>query len=242
MSSHFDRPETISFTPPSLAALEPAPVFTLRAAAWQEKRQFRRLVYQIGLRNHDVPALRTAVLAGLKAEWTPEAYAEHAPLIEDYWRATDAFAARAASDRAAVWAYDAELEAAVVAITAKVADTHEPLRRLLADNMEFGELSPVVIVAIMVAGWTAVDHKWELEAGHLPIDCASGLRDRLTTLDEQLGHEPMTAWSELTAACADRLFPAIAPAKAPEPTPVIEPGPEQASAAVEAEETAHASC
>lgn len=218
--------ETLAFTPPSLASIEGAPSFTLRAPTTRDKRYHRRLHVEEGLQHHGADAIRTEVLAGLKALWSPDAYAEHAPVIEAYWDATDAFVTEKAKDPDLQWSYDAEIEAAVQDLTQRVAQAHKPLRRMMADNADFGEMSFPLMVAVVVKNWTGLEFKPVREGGYLTLDSASSLAEALAAIEKANGLDEGAAWVELAVACTNRMYLDPDTAKnsdspAPSPTPQV---------------------
>lgn len=198
--------ETLAFTPPSLAEIDGAPTFTLRAPTTRDKRHHRRLHVEEGLAHHGSDAIRAEVLAGLKLLWSPDAYAEHAPLIEAYWDATDQFVTEKAKDPDLEWIYDAEIEAAVQDLTQRVAQAHKPLRRMMADNADFGEMSFPLMVAVVVKGWTGLDAKPVREGGYLTLDSAAGIAEALAKVEKANGLDEGAAWVELAVACTNRMY------------------------------------
>lgn len=198
--------DTLDFTPESLAHLEPAPVLMLRAATTRDKRFHRRLMLEEGLQHHDMDAIRAEVLAGLKAGWSPDAYAEHAPKVEAYWESTDDFALQKAADPDLEWSYDVDLEAAVTDLTKWVASSWKPLRQIIADNSDFAEMAFPVLAAVVVKDWTGLSVQPKRTRNYLTLDSIMEMVDALAALERANGLEEGTAWLQLGIACTNRMY------------------------------------
>src|ERR1043166_5036981 len=174
--THLAARQPLAFTPPSLAGHDNPPPLTLRPVGAYERRFLSRLYVEEGIRNHDLHEIRGEVLAGLKALWEPEAFERHSPMVEEFWRATDDFASRQASDPTLVWSYDPDIERAVQDLTQRVAQSWPPLRRMLADNAEFATMTAPLLVAIVVQDWSGLAAPRRLDRGFLTLGCAEALK------------------------------------------------------------------
>ena len=201
--------ETLSFTIKSLASLgDAAPRFTLRTPTPRDKRFHQRLNNEEGLRHHSPEAIRAEVLTGLKALWTPEQYAEHAPRIEAYWAELEDFQLQLRDDPELEWSYDADIERAINGLIQKVGQSWRPLRSMIADNAEFSDMSFVLMVALIVKDFAGLSLKAprELDRGYLTVDTAFAIRDALWALEDKHGLTKGSAWLELAAACTSRMY------------------------------------
>lgn len=201
--------DTLVFTPDSLKDCENLPTFTLRAATTREKRFHRRLAAEEGVRTHPPEAIREEVLRGLKSLWSQEDYERHQPIVQSYWDAGDEFALQAKDDPDLEWSYDSEIEAAVKDLTRKVQDAWPPLRRLLADNMDYATMTGPLMVAVIVEKWVGLDLPRQTDRGFLTLGCAEALREALADYEERAGKpgkEVGSAWTELFVACTQRMY------------------------------------
>ena len=191
--------EDLAFTPKSLEDRDQKPVFILRAVTSRDKRYHTRLYRENGLRLHNAEALRREVLDGLKALWTDEQFEQHSPIIKAYWDAQDEFELQFKDDPSLVWAYDAQIEAAISELIGRIEESHAPLRKMIADNAEFGQMLIPVMAAIVIKNWRGISHKRVLDRGYLDLECAEELIDHI---EEKFGKEAVT---ELFLACAGRM-------------------------------------
>lgn len=176
--------ETLAFIPDSLANMEEAPRFTLRTITTRDTRFLRRLNREEGVSRHSEEAQRAEILNGLKDLWTPEAFEEHKPVLEAYWEAWDQFQLQRADDPELRWAYDREIERAIHELIERVTDAWAPLRRMIADNLEATELTPLLMMAVAVKSWAGLAVPRDLDRGYITLDCAERLRDALTAFAE----------------------------------------------------------
>lgn len=218
--------ETLEFTPTSLKPIPGAPSFTLRAATHREKRFHRRLITEEGLRTHNVEAIRACVLDGLRLLWNAEDYARHEPTISQYWQQRDDFELQRKDDPELAWAYDPELERGIDDLTRRVAEAHPPLRRMLADNNEFGEMIAPVLTAVVVKGISGLPINPRLDRGYMTVDTMLKVRDALDAFERKHGLMDGTAWLELFVACSGRMRLDEEEAKnsaSPSPSSTIQP-------------------
>lgn len=199
--------ETLVFTPASLESLgDAAPRFRLRAGTPRDKRYHRRLHAEEGVFVHPVEAIRREVDNGLKELWSPEVYAEHIQTLKEFWEAQDQFELQAKDNPELVLEYDPKIRRACEELARKVADVWRPLRRLLADNAEYGEMSMPLMVAVVVKGWTGLDVPLRRERGYITLDSAEALRDALEGFETEHKLPPGIAWTELFVACTKRMY------------------------------------
>ena len=199
--------ETLVFTPASLESLgDAAPTFRLRACTTRDKRYHRRLHTEEGVFVHSVDDIRREVDEGLKALWSDDVYAEHSQVLKEFWEAQDQFALQAKDDPDLTFEYDPEIRRACEELTRKVADAWRPLRRLLADNSEYGEMSMPLMVAVVVKGWSGLDVPLHRERGYITLDNAEAVRDALKAIEEANKLPKGTAWTELFIACTKGMY------------------------------------
>lgn len=224
--------ETLVFTPQSLADLPDAPAFTLRACTRRDKRFQRRLYSELGLSQHSTEAIRAEVMAGYEAI-SPDESAEHAEKVKAYWKERDEFALQQKDDPTLVWEYDQDIERAVDDLVRKVARSWPTLGAMIADNVEFGEMSDPIQVAVVVTGWSGVDFKVnrKVDRGYTTVECAEDLRDALADFESENKLTPGRAWNELALACYARMHLSEDEAKnfvSPSPSPLSPPPSEEA--------------
>lgn len=198
--------EVLAFTPASLEALEDAPVFRLRAPSSRDKRFHRRLLVEEGIAFHDHQAIRAEVLKGLEQMWDAEIFEQQVPVVKAYWEARDDYDAQLKDDPALVWNYDKAIEEAVNRLLHNIRQSWPPLRRMLADNSEYGNLAAPMLVAVTVKGFTNLPVSARLERGYLTVETAESIEDALAACEAQHGLEEGNAWSELTVACSRRMY------------------------------------
>lgn len=190
--------ETLVFTPAALENMDPQPIFVLRAMTARDKRFHLRLYREQGVTLHQGPAFRDETLAGLKDLWTPEDFDNYAPRIKAYWDAQDDHALQSKDDPDLPWAFDPAEEERIKLLLSKVDEAWAPLRRMYADNAEFGQMVVPLMVAAVVKSWSGVDVPIHRDRGYLSVDCAEALCEAVNLLNP-------TALSELFVACADRI-------------------------------------
>lgn len=204
--------EVLSFTPSSLEDHDPRPVFRLRAVTGRDKRFHMRLHRENAVHFHSQEALRDEIMAGLKAQWTPEDFEKHSPVIRAYWDRYDAYLAEVTEQAKGkaeaeargeilpelVWDYPEDEERAILELLERVQEAWAPLRRMHADNAEFGYMLFPLMAAVVIKGWSGFDHPARLDRGYLDVECAVELVDRLKA-------EHPEAYTELFIACTQRM-------------------------------------
>lgn len=198
--------ETFAYTPPSLANLDVPPVFVLRAPTGRDKRFMLRLYNEEGVRQHSQEVLREEVMTGLKNLWSAEDFDKFAPLIRNLWERQEDYAAQKRDDPDLVWDFDPDLEDRIEKLLTGVADAWHPLRKRLADNADYAQMSWIITVASVVLNWTGCGARLERDRGYLSIDCAAELRDALWEIESKAGLQKGMAWAELGTACTARLY------------------------------------
>lgn len=197
--------EELVFIPPSLAEIDPAPRFVLRAATKREERFISRLRDEEGLRFHPKEALRAEILRGLRDLWTAEQVDEHVPVLQAYWEAADDFALQVNDEPGLVFDYDPDLIRACDDLSQRVAEAHRPLRRMLADNRDFETMLFPVICAVIIKSWSGFKAKRALDRGYLTTDAVFDVQKELATVEKAAGLTEGTAWLELAVACSKRM-------------------------------------
>lgn len=199
--------ETLAYTPPALAGLDPAPSFILRSPTHREKRHIRMLLDEEGGVTYKPDAIRAEMLNGLAA-LHPEKGEMLTALIKDYWSAQDDFALQAKDDPDLVWSYDADIEQRINALIEEVRAGWRPVRRMVAANSDFSALNMACTIAVMVKSWTNLDLPIERDRGYLSVECALNLCEKLWDICYKAGYgeESRIAWSELGFAASARLY------------------------------------
>jgi hypothetical protein len=201
----FEASETLDFTPDCFKDIEGAPSFVLRTGTSREKRFHARLNREEGVMYHSDIAIRREIENGLKALWEEEAFDKHMPIIRQYWDALDQFAAQYKLDDTLKWEYDPTVEAGVYELIEKVTSNWAPLRRMRADNADFGDMVIPLLAAVIVKSWKGLDTVRRLDRGYLTLDCAQAMLADLETFAEKHGIEPGIATSEMFIACSRRM-------------------------------------
>lgn len=205
--------ERLAFTPPSIAKVDGAPVFYLRAATTREKRFRRRLLSEEGTAYHNEQTQREEVLKALRTKlWGEEKFATHKQPLLDYWSALDDFRAQRKDNPDLEWSYDPEIEDAVITLLRDVESVWQPLGRMRADNADFNEIFLAATVAVVVERFTGLDCTARKDRGYLTIDCVDELAQKLNRfatknapgeVDANLAGN--IAWLELVNACSSRM-------------------------------------
>ncbi len=164
----------------------------------RDKRFHLRLYREQGVTLHQGPAFREETIAGLKDLWTPEDFDTYAPRIKAYWDAQDDYALQLKDDPDLKWEFDPEEEGRITLLLSKVDEAWPPLRRMYADNAEFGQMVVPLMVAAVVKSWSGVDVPMQRDRGYLSVECAEALCDAVNAINP-------AALSELFVACADRI-------------------------------------
>lgn len=204
--------ERLAFTPPSIAKVEGAPVFHLRAATQREKRFRRRLLSEEGVTFHEEQDIRDEILTALRTTlWGEEKFAAHSGKLLDYWSALDDFRLQKKDNPDLEWSYDEEIERAVIALLRDVEVAWKPLGRMKADNIDFNEIFLAATVAAVVDTFTELDVKVTRDRGYLTIDSVDAIGQRLSKFAEKHAPGPKAgmagqmAWLELVNACQGRM-------------------------------------
>jgi hypothetical protein len=195
--------DELAFTPPSLAEIAGAPVFTLRAPTTREKRHRQRILIEERVRHHDRQAMRAATLRAVEAGF-PDLYAKHKGLIEAYWQAADDFELQAKDDPDLKWEYDPQVEERIAKLLREAAENSAEVARMAADNVEYGEIAVVSLQAVVIAGWAGLDVPRQLYRGNLTLDCVDAMIAALGAIEESHSIPRGTATLELIQACQRR--------------------------------------
>lgn len=177
--------ETLPFVPQSLREIPDAPSFVLRTPTPRDKRFHSRMHFEEGIRYHGTDTVRREILNGLKGLWSEEQFAEHEPMITGYWDALDAFELQKRDNANLAFEYDTEIVAHIDALVRNISQEWAPLRRLLADNAEFGRMSDILLCAMVIKSWSGLESPRRLDRGYLTVDCAETLLDALDEFEEK---------------------------------------------------------
>lgn len=209
--------EELVFTPKSFSDLSDAPSFVLRAATTRDKRYHRRLHLEEGIIFHGSDRIREEILVGLKSLWSPETYEQSVETLKAYWAAQDDYQQQAslhAKGQAGKdnpepfppFEYDKEIGAACDELIRKVTEAWRPIRQMVADNADFGELTAPAMVAVVVKSWKNLSVRATRERGYLTLSGAQAIEEALADLEKKHGIEPGSAWTELFVACTKRMY------------------------------------
>jgi len=200
------------FTPESLKNIPIPPVFLLRPGTRRDRDHYQKMLMEEGLVRHAPARLREEVLTGLRYLWDEAAYELHAGRLRAYWEAVDHYEKqlKKGDEEAELEVSDEEVDAVNKLLT-RVTEAWSPLRRLGADNAMFGAKSPEVMMAILLAGWTGIEAKYERDGGVVPLDLIEKVDAQLAKLEVK--HQEIsgvgkrgTAFMELSARAGELLF------------------------------------
>lgn len=198
--------EYLDFIPDSLKDIEGAPVFVLRASTSREKRYHRRLLLEEGIRFHDREAIRREMLSGLKELWDADAFEQHSPVIKALWEARDDYELQLKDDPKLVWSYDADIENAVDDLVRMVSQEWAPLRKMIADNADYGSMAAPLLVTVTLKRFSGLDVKPRNERGYFTVETCEAIEEALGKFEKKHGLVVGTAWAELTIACSKRMY------------------------------------
>lgn len=209
------------FTPPALAALDPAPVFLLMQGDHRARRNFRGALIVEGLSTYSPDLVREEARRGLRVLWEPESADKHLGRVEAYWQAVDAFnAAQERGEEVSFTVDDAE-RAAVEDLLSRLGENWEPLRRMGAANATYAAEAPSLVLSVLLRGWEHVKLAYSRESGTVSLDKLEVLENLLGEMERANGGTAGLAYMELCGAALERLFPpASRPAPADTSTPL----------------------
>ncbi|WP_333840477.1 hypothetical protein [Novosphingobium sp.] len=198
--------ETLAFTPPSLAQIDGAPSFTLRAATTREKRFRRRLMSEEGVIYHSEADVRDELLRALRTRlWGEEKFATHSGALTAYWEALDDFRLQRKEAPELEWSYDEDAERAILSLIRDVEQSWPQIGRMKADNIDFNEIYLGATVAVVVTDWTGIDVRQATNRSYLTIDCVDMVGSALQRFAIKHGIEGNLPFLELANACARRM-------------------------------------
>lgn len=201
MTYPYDKEEIQVFVPESLQSLDNPPTFHLRPGTSREKRHFKRMCLEEGLRNHSNEAIRTELLAGLKEFCTEAEYAEWEPRVKALWEAGDDFnQEHKATPIEDVPEFLHPDEDAVEKVLAPIKRDWRPLRVMGADNSEFNQMLPQLTRCIIVTKYENVDVPIRKDGKYLKLECGEAIIEWLNTFAEENSIEGSPA-AELNIAC-----------------------------------------
>ena len=201
----FEASETLDFTPDCFKDIEGAPSFVLRTGTSREKRFHSRLNREEGIKYHSDVAIRREVERGFKELWEEETFDKVMPVIRQYWDAQDQFAAQYKLDNSLKWEYDPAIEERVGEVIEKIVSEWPPLRRMRADNADFGDMVVPLLVAVIVKSWKGLDTHRRLDRGYLTLSCTEDLLQDLEAFAAKHGVEPGVATADMFIACSRRM-------------------------------------
>lgn len=165
--------EIEDFIPDSLKDIAAPPVFRLKPATGRDLRPYRKAVRVEGLVYHGAEAIRAEVLKALKELWSEENFQAHADRLNAFWAAAD--------QKAEV--SDAEAEA-IGELMDRLGRAWQPLRQMIADNIEFAEDSLKVAASMFVGGWSNVAVPYRRDAGRVSLQAIDDVADALGELEK----------------------------------------------------------
>lgn len=201
MAYPYEKDDIEVFVPQSLQSLENPPTFHLRPGTGREKKHFRRLAVEEGLRNHGNDRIRQELLNGLKAFSTESEYFEWEPRIKALWDAGDQYNEEhketPVEDLPPFTHPDQDV---VEKVLAAVKRDWRPLRVMAADNIAFTESLPCLTGSLIIVKYENVDVPVRKDGKYLSIDCVEAIADWLEEFAEENNIEGSPA-SELDIAC-----------------------------------------
>jgi len=197
--------DELVFTPPSLARIEGAPSFTLRAFTHRDHRHHRRLMREAGLVRHTDEDIRAVTRAELERLWSADDYAAGIARLDVYWTALDDWNLARKDEPELTFDYDSDELAAIDGLSDNLFRASETLRRMVADNADAGDLSPVLLVAAVVKDFAGLAAKRQIEGGYLTLECAYKVRDALAKFENERELTTGAAWLDLMVACVRRM-------------------------------------
>jgi hypothetical protein len=163
-----------SYTPPSLQSVVPTPTFRFRPPAEGDLNRYHHILQTEGIRFFNQEALRAETFRTLEENWSPDVYEQEKAKLNDIFARMDQGIEVTPDERIAI----AEL-------TMRCMDVSPLLRRMNADNLRYGDQSPVIAVGMFVVGWSNIDAPFKRVAGVIPSATITGLARALRKIEEQ---------------------------------------------------------
>jgi hypothetical protein len=202
-ASHIKR-----FTPASLAEIEGAPVFLLKAGSRRDRLRHEEIMAEEHLNHYDQESIRAETLRGLEALWSPDDYEIWAPRLQMFWEARDQWVEenRDLEEKAPFEFTDFD-PAEVRSLSSRVSENWPPLRKMAIANLKFDREFPKQIGSIILVGWSGIEAKFERADGLVSLDAIDLLERDLAKIEfERLGTKSGAIFAELMLECANRLF------------------------------------
>lgn len=213
--------EAEPFVPASLAHLENPPTFYLRWGTPREKSEYRSILRREGRIQHSQEEHRDAVLAGMRALFSPEDVERWEPLTKEWWDAIDSHLKDLAEARQALPENpsEADLESLpkfvfegddLIKETLERISLDWPRCRILRDDdLRWAEDEPYAVNAVIITQIENLDIELVRERGskYLAFDCAAAINEALYWAGRDGGiDEPGKAVAELNRECQLKLF------------------------------------
>lgn len=201
----------IEFIPDSLTNLPDPPKFLIRTASPRDRQRVNRLVYEEGLQQHSVAAMREEVLRGLKANWSEDIFAEQEGRIRGFWDALDQYQEEA-KGIADPPPFEHPDRKAMDDLIDEVRKNWRPLRVIIADIAAFNTAFPSVVSSVLIKGWRNLDTPYRREQDVVPMETMLAVSEALDVIEtEHRGKvdgvgESGLAFAQLTAKCAGMMY------------------------------------
>lgn len=201
MTYPYEKEEIEVFVPQSLQSLDNPPTFHLRPGSGREKKHFRRLAIEEGLRNHGNDRIRQELLTGLKAFCTESEYFDWEPRIKALWEAGDEYNKdHQETPIGDLPEFTHPDQDAVDKVLAAVKRDWKPLRVMAADNIAFTESLPSLTGSLIIMKCENVDVPIKKDGKYLDLECVEAISEWLTDFAEEHEIDGNPA-SELDIAC-----------------------------------------
>lgn len=167
-----NQPET-EFTPPSLRALDRAPVFRFKARDPRDADLFAHFTTSNGLEAIAEGEIRAAIFGILTSRWPPETFAEQYPQLSELWGRIDRGEMLAPAE-----------QGAVRDLVDRCREVSPHLNWLISRNDQFRREAPTFALAFTLKGWRNLETPFVLQAGYLSWDALGPLVDELHAIEE----------------------------------------------------------
>ena len=173
--------EMTTWSPPSLANLEPRPVFRFRVPTPRSRRDFRYALVGEGLRYHAQEAVEAEALRAMRALWSgdDDQLRANETRLTTFWETL-----RQAQTDKTIVIDQQEAETVINALT-QISDAWPMLRQMNADNLRFNDDARKIAIGMFVAGWSGLETSFRMENGRIPLDLIDAVQEELDAIDDR---------------------------------------------------------